>query len=1140
MRRFTKSITGIGATGLMLASAFLMPSCIDNTLDLNKDVSTEVSVGGDSLAIPIGKTDTLRLGDFLSSMDTTLLKSLEDGGYGITQKGHISQKLDAIDASSLKIGDQTFSQKATVNFGNMNVSDFKIPGFFKKDTIEMNIPTIDIGDVAPSVAMDQNFTIKFSDYKLDPAKLSVADLNMNSGKSDMLSFGGADYDNPIAVPFTESISKETIGDLSVNINYDIDVPGGITNIYSIDLQQGAVMEITMALDTASMALSSGTFTPEFEIDPSNLFNFNQLLSPLTNGKITFSGAGDALSNLNNYSKTKSYYISGFHNLPPAANGKIIMNQTVTVGGSIDATGTVKAHGVTDARNIDLKVIVSIKNVNIENMDMDIPAFSTTMSGSSSFDITNNNMPAEIKSINKIYLEKTPGSLLPNNLVISMSTDNLPTMVTPDYKINDLTLTFPDNFAFTGMAGHTYSVTNAVYDPAAGLQIKLDLSQIDMSAVPINNGTLNWNGSIAYSGDISFGGRMNSREIGGSDPNIRMKSESAISLKSADVTTNDINENLGALNLPINLDVDIADQVKSLGNINMKPGAIIALDFTLPNLPLPLQAKNLKLKFSDLFEFTSNPNIVNNEYIINGDMPTHIELEIAALHINKDLVNGKLLLKDSIMVDGGFTMVGGDVNSDIIKSLNNEKLIFKATVSDLYIASTNLQLKSLEANFNDSTTLNMEFNDIPAEIVRLDSILLKDGASLKLDISVSNMPNLGGSALNTNIQIKFPKLLAFAAGEVDANNVMTIAGPFVDGKISKTLKLKGMLFGDNLSNGKLTINDKLNFNVGVSVFEPSINSEELTGAPVDVAVNVVLGGIQFDKVYGIVDPKIPEITSSFAIGSLLPDMLRGDDVVLDIANPVISMAVKTNIGIPVDAGINLVPKKNGTVLTDNIIAANLSIPRTANPSEFKQVGYWLAPSSDGKPDNYNWINANIMNLFKPIPDTLAFAVTPSINTTQQHYIDLSASYQLDVDYEVKIPFSFGKDLNIKIETVLDSISTGLGEMTVKANALELFGVIYNSIPLNLDAELIPMDKDDNILSEPMQLTIKAGAPDGSATASNVSFKLNDLGNTLQNLNKMKLVFTATSNATVAGTPIKGSNFIIADLKARVPGGIQVKL
>ncbi len=589
-----------------------------------------------------------------------------------------------------------------------------------------------------------------------------------------------------------------------------------------------------------------------------------------------------------------------------------------------------------------------------------------------------------------------------------------------------------------------------------------------------------------------------------------------------------------------MDIDIADQIKSLGSINIKEGALIRLDFTKPTMPLPLQANNLQLKFSDLFEFKPNANLSNNTFTINGDIPDFIELELVALHINKDLENGVLSLADSIQVQGGVVLVGGNVNSKQIEALSGEQLICKATVTDMYIASTDLQLKTLTTTYADSTVLDLPAIDVPSEIVDLDSILLKSGAEMRMEIFIDNMPNLGSNPLNTNIKIKFPQLLQFTAGDVDATNTMNLTGAFVDGKISKVLGLRGMKFDENLKDGKLTINEKLNFDVEVSVEDPEINSEELTGTPITVGVKVTIAGIVFDKVYGIVNPNIDEVESGFNIADLIPDMLKGDDVVLDIANPVISLKIKSNIGIPVDAELNLQPIKDNVLIADNLVSATISIPKVNNAAEIAETGYWIAPESAGMPTGYNHIEANISKLFKPVPDSLAFTIKPKINTNVQHFIDLNATYKLSGDYEVKIPFTFGKDLNIKITQEIDSIDSGVGDLSVKAGQLELFGTILNSIPLNLDATIYLMDKNNSLLGEPLQMVLSAGAPDGSATSSIVSFKLTDLDNQLKNLWKVKLEFTATSNATVAGTPIKKDNFIIADLKARVPGGIQIDL
>jgi hypothetical protein len=95
----------------------VVPSCIDELYNLNNGISSEMALGGDSLALPIGSTDTIRLSDFLSTDDIEMLKTMEDGGYGLTMKDSITLDVPKIDQASLKIDDQKFSQSQSVNFG---------------------------------------------------------------------------------------------------------------------------------------------------------------------------------------------------------------------------------------------------------------------------------------------------------------------------------------------------------------------------------------------------------------------------------------------------------------------------------------------------------------------------------------------------------------------------------------------------------------------------------------------------------------------------------------------------------------------------------------------------------------------------------------------------------------------------------------------------------------------------------------------------------------------------------------------------------------------------------------------------------------------------------------------------------------
>lgn len=1120
-------------------------SCIDPMYDLSKGINPEISVGGDSLGIALGKLDTIFLGDFLSSEDQSFLKTLGDGGYGMTISDSMSIEdlLKDLDVSKLKFDDQVFAQNTKVDFGDIDVSEFVIPGFTQTENLDMNIPSMELGDVVPSVDINKDYTVSFSDYALDETKLNLDDIDKNTNKDNLLADVSPfnTYDTNINPAFSFTLPQPIdIGKLSATINYSIDVPDGITSIYQIDLEAGGQLEVELVLGDASNALVSGMFTPDISIDPTDLFKFSPL-APLQNGKIVF-GNDNKLTNFNSYTTSKTIDIEAFHNLPDAVNNLISISNDVIVTGTIDAEGEVRQNKVQEVKEIDLIINIRIKDVKIKNMDFEIPDFVTPIDGSSVFTIENNSIPEDIKTINTISLGKIDGSPLPKNMVINIKPSNLPEMKTSSYKIDNLSITFPDNFTFKEMAGQTFTAIDATLDPVTGYSITLDLEKMDMSEVPITNQILSWQGDITYNGQISIGGRMNSDKINTSaDPLINLKSESAIKVESVMVETNQIDKEIQVGQVALEYEIDIADKVARLGTVNVQPGSYLTININKPNMPLELRANNLTLKFSDLYEFKPDPNLINNEYIINGKIPEFIQLELKALHINQNLDDGFLSLKDTFNITGSIILLPGTALSTQIEALQNEKLAFEAVVSDVQIESTSIEMKTLEANYQDSTILDMAIDDIPSEIVALDSITLKPGAELELDITINNMPDLGTNPLDADITISFPDILKFESGAVNSNNELIIREAFVDGKLSKKVNLKGLKFDGSDLNGSLTLDDKVNFDVNVSVSNPTINSEDLQGKDISVDVNVALKNIEFKSVYGKFNVDFGDKMDipNLALDDL-PDFMKGDDVVLDILNPVLALSTESNIGIPIDATLSLTNYKNGNALTDNKINLDFSLPKSESPNDIRTTSYWYSPSESGMPTGYTFMDTNIQDLFKPIPDSVKISFNPIINTGYQHLIDLTAKYNLKVKYDITIPFNFGKDLSIVLKDTLEDVSLDLGDIDINTGALEITAKITNSIPLDLRLEMLMVDKNLNILSAPEPQTILAGAPDGSGIESTIQIRLADSLKSLKDMDKIILVFKATSNSTVAGTPIRPENFVIADLRVRIIGGVKIKL
>ena len=943
--------------GIMMLSTtgLLINSCIDPMYDMAQGINTEIQVGGDSLTLPIGTTDSIRLGDFLSSEDLEFLKTMEDGGYGMTISDSltIDDLLKDMDVDKLKFDDQTFSQITQVDFGDIDVSDFSIPGFTKNQESNMNIPSIEIGDIVPTVDLNTNFDIIFS--------------------------------------------NEVLNDIETNGVFQIDV------------------------------------------------------------------------------------------------------------------------GLSD---------------------------------NSDFVIFNDEIPVQINDILSLHLEKQPGTPYNKNLIINITIDpkDLQPLENANYQIDYLEIIFPDNFTFEGdphLTENVYSVQNIPFNVQDGHLIELNLKEIDLKDTPVSNRTLDWSGDISYTGQISISGSANSQDMGssGDNPFVNLKFDPYIQLNYATVVTNPIKEQIDDSEVALEYEIDIAEQVKRLGIVNVEDGCKLRIDITQPDLPLPLEGDEIVLQFSDLYIFYADDNLNdNNEYIIKGTIPEYIELELEALRINRDLDAGNLLLKDTFFIIGNILLTEGTVNSTEIASLENERLTFTASVSDMHIEATSIEMNSLVTNYVDSTLLEMQIEDIPSQIIALDSLLLKDGGEMELKITINDMPDMGSSPLNAYMVLKFPELLVFAPGAVNNRNELIINEPFdSNNQLIKKISIEGFKFDGSELNGRLAINDKIHFDVEVSVDDPTVNSDDLQGEDITVDVAVKLKGLEFKSVYGRIDVdfgdqmNIPNIPLDD-----LPEFMRSKDVVLDILNPILALKTESNVGIPVDTELSLTKYVDGNALTDEKINLNFSLPKVNSPDEIVQTGYWFAPKESGMPNDYTFVETNLQNLFKPIPDSVKVEFTPHINTGVQHMIDLVADYNLKVKYDITIPFSFGKDLSILLRDTIDNVNLDFGDSNLKTGALEIVAKITNSIPLDLELELQLMDDHFNILGTSSPQTILAGAPDGSGVDSNIKIRLDEGLENINDLNKVVLVFKATSNETVAGTPIKPSNFIKASLKARVLGGINITL
>jgi len=1136
-----RATTGLFALLVLLS----ISSCIDTRYDISKGISTKIAFGGDSLSVPLGSTDTIRVGDLLNADSIDLISIGEDGGYGIKMSDSIRVEVPSIDKTSLMLEDQHFKPApVSINFGDISLKDFSIPGIEQTSILNLNMNEISLEDfILPVIEETDRYGSGMTEYALDPNALAVDIEPVQATTPTLLKDGYLtvlpDVNPPVEVPLL--LPNDTIGvSTQSELDFSFDVPDGVSNIDTVVLKKSpekAVFNIKLKLDGAvtetDTVFTKGSIAPNISIDPSSLFVFSAD-TPLDNeGKIVL-GVEQTLSNENAFSTEKTMYIDAFRIEDEPVGGRIGPTETIRVTGHVVVdTLFLFSDKLNTAQNLNLLVEVSINGVVIESMTFDIPELKTQISGSSPFSL-NDQMEEEVNKVNTVHLEN------PGSITIEISGENFPEMKSRNILIDSFVISFPEEFILEplpGLSDNKYIITNEPFDSNVGKIIVMNLRGLNMKDIAlVKDGdvqSIHWEDSISFNGSVSINGRIDSKNIPveGNDAGMKVQISSGLNFDYAEITTNEITDALVPAYINLSFDIDIAEEVKRLDTINMVENTFIHLNLDMPELPLDLEG-DIKVAFPPLFSF--KPALPNNELLIRGTIPERIDLELASLNINRTLSEGVLNLVDSVRISGDVKMLPGLVSSKDTEGLSSKTMAVRTTTDELKITSSSLHLNTLQADFSDSTLIEIPTIDLPKEILSLDSIVLGEGATLELTASITNMPVLS-SPLMLDFALAFPDLFVFMPGTVDARNAWSFGEDFSEGKLKKTLYIKGLKFDGKNLDGKLDINEVIKYNAHVSVADPSVNSDDLTGDSISVALEVKLCNVNFKSVYGKVDPGIKPEPELIPIEGL-PDFLKDTSVVLDI-NPVIAIQTVSNLGIPVVTNVRLIPVINDVDQLGKAQDIALNLTRSGTAADTVRNYFWIATDSAGMPDNYQLLKMNVKDLFSTIPEKLKIEIRAETDLSVQHEVDLDANYFMNVLYDVSVPLSFGRDFNLIIRDTINDLDPGIAEMAFTGGGLELYGSISNSIPMELDIQIIPINKfNETIPIEAVTQKIQSGKVDGSATDTDLSLKMMDPDGLLKDLSGFILIFTASSNETVAGTPIKPENFVKATLKARLFGGI----
>ncbi|MBO5663572.1 MAG: hypothetical protein J6R95_02175, partial [Bacteroidales bacterium] len=715
-------------------------------------------------------------------------------------------------------------------------------------------------------------------------------------------------------------------------------------------------------------------------------------------------------------------------------------------------------------------------------------------------------------------------------------------------IQAFSLQFPKAFKLAAQEGldqnsKTFSLVPQAFNPAEGLQLRFLLESVDLSQVAITNGSLSFEDQLSYSGSLGLQGKINSADL----PDyaaMNISVSSSLGIQDIIADTKKIEHSLEDIHM--SFEEKIERPLKELTSINsatLEDGAFVKLHLQLPKLPLNILAEDIRIALPKMMEFASHPMLnQNNELCINGDIPSDIQLELKKLNINKTFENDELQISESISVKGGIAVEAGRVNAKELSEALKEKIAIDFSLSDMVLSDIGANISGISYQLSDSISFNEEI-EIPSEILRIDSLLLSDGAEINVAFLAENLPELD-VPISMDVRLDLPEAFLLSGEDLKDGNIWHFDADIVNGKsIEKSLKIKGLnLSTFDLSSGIVNLNEAIKYDVTVYMAAGEINSSDLSDKPIKVSTKADIKGLQLDKVYGVVDPNIESISEKISLSDL-PDFVKDPDMVSLEINPVIALSAKSNISIPLVIDGALTPVVDGVNDDNRTQSIHIELPRAASPEEVKEHHFWIAATDADMPQDYEFIQLNVNDILKSIPDELMFNLQVNTDTEVQHELDLNVDYSADLDYLISIPIAFGENSHFAMQDTLDMDMSEFGEyFDYIGECVELFGEIENSIPLNLTAQLEVLDENMEIIEmeNEVKLSIKAGQSNGSASVSAISLKLDNKSHRLDQARYFVLKFRVNSDAEVANTPLSPEQYLQAKLKLRVVGGFVVDI
>lgn len=547
-----------------------------------------------------------------------------------------------------------------------------------------------------------------------------------------------------------------------------------------------------------------------------------------------------------------------------------------------------------------------------------------------------------------------------------------------------------------------------------------------------------------------------------------------------------------------------------------------------DMKMKFNADQLKIKFgstekimlADMLKADGNIQVdAENRYYLVEETSTNANFQLATASFNFE--TNRLEVEHDFGKDA-WNMITQYFASNGVTTMPSGGWTVPPFVSDQWIS------------FSDTApfTLNLNWDD---EIQELSAMGIEE-ATFSLSIELNTSVPIAISQYR-NVKVSLPDYI------VSVDNTQTFNSTTSTPKTSINLgrfRVKGLQFSPAL---KTAVLPTRNFGISGEVQLCVTSTFTASSAPtagLTFTATPEKSTITPTTLTGIFDPEISVPDGTFSISNNVPEFLQNDSVRLLVSNP--TLHFRTDLtNIPVTSIVNniAVSTTQDNVRRTVYLAPNgLQIPgqQTTN-LYFYQGDAPYEPNGIQEPYILSQ-TSNLSSLIERVPDVFEYhlgegAIQIAPNQTT---LEFGKTYTALIDCRLLVPFTFNQGFRIFHTEETEALNIQEEDLTNEDLRVKITAKAFSTIPLELEASVVPLDANGNTVPG-VEVTvgkIPAASTEGDSTDLSITLQVTN-PNFLQQLDRIRFVITA--NGTADNAVLRSDQYLqITDAVIRFKGAV----